>query len=68
MTTVTGIRYHQPSDLVALSCDDSSIRIVDIETKKLVRELFGCKGTITDFVSESSSSIRWKLTNVTDLL
>lgn len=50
MTTVTGMRYHQPSDLIALSCDDSSIRVIDIETKKLVRELFGCKGAVTDFV------------------
>ncbi|OCL13026.1 Utp21-domain-containing protein [Glonium stellatum] len=40
MTSVTGMRYHRASDLIALSCDDSSIRVVDIETKKLVRELW----------------------------
>jgi U3 small nucleolar RNA-associated protein 21 len=40
MTSITGMRYHRASDLIALSCDDSSIRVVDIETKKLIRELW----------------------------
>ncbi|ORY17781.1 Utp21 specific WD40 associated putative domain-domain-containing protein [Clohesyomyces aquaticus] len=41
MTKILGLRYHRPSDLVALSCDDGSIRVVDIETRKLIRELWG---------------------------
>jgi len=49
MTSITGVRHHRPSDLIALSCDDSSIRVVDMETRKLIRELWGCKGNITDF-------------------
>ncbi|KAF2032341.1 Utp21-domain-containing protein [Setomelanomma holmii] len=40
MSKVLGLRYHQNSDLIALSCDDGSIRVLDIETKKLVRELW----------------------------
>lgn len=40
MTSITGMQYHRASDLIALSCDDSSIRVVDIETKKLIRELW----------------------------
>ncbi|KAI2477237.1 WD repeat containing protein 36 [Pyrenophora tritici-repentis] len=40
MTKILGIRYHRNSDLIALSCDDSSIRVLDITTKKLVRELW----------------------------
>jgi U3 small nucleolar RNA-associated protein 21 len=39
MTTLTGMRYHQPSDLIAVSCGDGYIRVVDISTRKLVREL-----------------------------
>ena len=50
-TVPTGIRYHQSSDLVAISCDDSTIRVVDVETKKLVREFHGSEGKIIDFVS-----------------
>ncbi|KAF2196499.1 Utp21-domain-containing protein [Delitschia confertaspora ATCC 74209] len=44
MTKIQGMRYHRPSDLIALSCDDGSIRVVDIETKKLIRELWSSPG------------------------
>jgi len=40
MTRIVGLRYHRNSDLIALSCDDGSIRVLDITTKKLVRELW----------------------------
>lgn len=40
MTKALGLRYHTNSDLIAIKCDDGSIRVVDIETKKLVRELW----------------------------
>lgn len=48
MTAITGLRFHASNDLIALSCDDLSIRIVDIETKKTIRELWGCQGGIND--------------------
>ncbi|KAI9836041.1 MAG: hypothetical protein M1819_001652 [Sarea resinae] len=57
MSAITGSRYHRSSDLIALSCDDLSIRVVDIETKKLVRELWGCSGQITDFCFSNDG--RW---------
>jgi len=57
MIAVTSSQYHSPSDLVALSCDDLSIRVVDIETKKLVRELWGCLGQISDFCFSNDG--RW---------
>ncbi|KAF2145143.1 uncharacterized protein K452DRAFT_316250 [Aplosporella prunicola CBS 121167] len=57
MVTITGIRYHRPSDLIALSCSDSSIRVIDIETKKLVRELFGCQGQVNDLIFSNDG--RW---------
>jgi U3 small nucleolar RNA-associated protein 21 len=40
MTKPLGLRYHRASDLIALSCDDGSTRVIDIETKKLIRELW----------------------------
>lgn len=43
MTKVLGLRYHNNSDLVALNCDDGSIRVLDIETRKLVRELWASR-------------------------
>ncbi|KAL2834532.1 Utp21 specific WD40 associated putative domain-containing protein [Aspergillus cavernicola] len=49
MTAITALRYNSTSELVAFSCDDLSIRIVDMETKKIVRELWGCAGQINDF-------------------
>ncbi|MCJ1420178.1 hypothetical protein MMC32_006535 [Xylographa parallela] len=49
MTAITAVQHHRPSDLIALACDDLSIRVVDIETRKLVRELWGCVGQISDF-------------------
>ena len=45
----TAIRYNPVSGLLALSCDDLCIRIIDIETRKTVRELWGCRGQIYDF-------------------
>ena len=49
-TPITGLRYHRPSDLIALSCGDLKTRVVDIETKKVIRELRGCAEDINDFV------------------
>ena len=57
MTCIIASQYHRPSDLVALSCDDLSIRVVDTETKKLVRELWGCLGQISDFCFSNDG--RW---------
>ena len=49
MTAVTASRMNRQNDLIALSCDDLSIRVIDCETRKLVRELWGCVGQVTDF-------------------
>ncbi|KAK0508639.1 hypothetical protein JMJ35_008915 [Cladonia borealis] len=57
MTAIMASQYYRPSDLVALSCDDLSIRVVDTETKKLVRELWGCLGQINDFCFSNDG--RW---------
>ena len=57
MTAITACRYHRESDLIAVSCDDLSIRVVDIETRKLIRELWGCVGQINDFCFSNDG--RW---------
>lgn len=45
----TALRFNPVSGLLALSCDDLCIRIIDIETRRTVRELWGCVGQIYDF-------------------
>lgn len=45
----TALRFNPVSGLLALSCDDLCIRIIDIETHRTVRELWGCVGQIYDF-------------------
>lgn len=57
MTRITAIKYHASSDLIALTCDDLSIRVVDIITKKTIRELWGCQISISDF--SFSNDGRW---------
>lgn len=57
MVSVTAMRYHAANDLIALTCDDLSIRIVDIETKKTIRELWGCQGGINDICFSNDG--RW---------
>ncbi|KAL1852070.1 hypothetical protein VTK73DRAFT_9306 [Phialemonium thermophilum] len=46
---ITACRYHAANDLLAFSCDDRSIRVVDLETRKTIREFGGCQGDINDF-------------------
>ncbi|KAK2826892.1 hypothetical protein FQN49_007349 [Arthroderma sp. PD_2] len=57
MCAITGLRFSSTSDLIALSCDDLSIRVIDIQTKKLVRELWGCVGQVNDFTISNDG--RW---------
>jgi U3 small nucleolar RNA-associated protein 21 len=39
-TRITGMRFHRGSDLAAISCTDGCVRVVDISTHKLIRELW----------------------------
>ena len=45
--SISSLQLHRPNDLIALTCEDGAIRLVDIETKKRVRELWGCIGQIS---------------------
>lgn len=44
----TALHYNPTSGLASLACDDLCIRVLDIETKRIVRELWGCVGQIYD--------------------
>ncbi|CUS07564.1 unnamed protein product [Tuber aestivum] len=54
---ITKAKLHRHSDLLAVSCDDLCIRVVDVETRKTVRELWGARGRITDFCFSNDG--RW---------
>lgn len=64
MSVITGIRYHAASDLIALACDDMSIRVVDIETKRTIREFWGCQRGINDFCFSNDG--RWIIATAQD--
>lgn len=63
-TAVKGMRYHRPSNLIAFSCTDSAIRIVDIETRKIVRELHGSTTKILDWCFSNDG--RWIIASDAD--
>ena len=52
-SAATSILLHRDSGLLAVICDDLVVRIVDIETRKIVRELKGFRGRILDVVRGS---------------
>ncbi|KAL7320299.1 rRNA-processing protein utp21, variant 2 [Mucor circinelloides] len=54
---IVSIRYHTENDLLAVVCDDLGIRVIDLETKKVVREFWGHRNRITDFTFSPDS--RW---------
>lgn len=56
-TAITRAKLHRHSDLLAVSCDDLCIRVVDVETRKVVRELWGAAGRISDFCFSNDG--RW---------
>jgi U3 small nucleolar RNA-associated protein 21 len=50
-STAVSMEMHRDSGLVAITCDDMVIRVVDIETRRIVRELSGFRGRVLDMVS-----------------
>lgn len=53
-STAVSILLHRDSGLLAIVCDDMAVRIVDIETHRVVRELGGFRGRILDIVGHLS--------------
>lgn len=50
-STAVSIELQRDSGLLAIICDDHVVRIADIETRKVVRELKGFQGRVLDVVS-----------------
>ncbi|RMZ77169.1 hypothetical protein DV737_g4500, partial [Chaetothyriales sp. CBS 132003] len=59
-TAALRIKYSPVSNLLALSCDDLCVRIVDIESYRIVRELWACAGQINDLCFSNDG--RWIVT------
>lgn len=55
--TILKMKCHRPTGLIALSCSDSCLRIIDLETRKVVRELSGIRDNINDFCFSNDG--RW---------
>ncbi|KXS94816.1 hypothetical protein AC578_6432 [Pseudocercospora eumusae] len=47
-TGVISMRFHRGSDLAAFACTDGCIRVVDISTQKLIRELWASRTPIPE--------------------
>lgn len=48
---IVAIRFLRENELLAVVCDDLGIRVIDIQTYKIVREFWGHRNRITDIVS-----------------
>ena len=49
-SSAVSITLHRDSGLLAVICDDLVVRIVDIETRRIVRELGGFRSRVLDVV------------------
>lgn len=69
-SAATAILLHRDNGLLAVICDDLVVRIVDIETRRMVRELKGFCGRVLDVVRDSvfGSNVISCLTNRVDFL
>ncbi|CAO3658833.1 unnamed protein product [Umbelopsis ramanniana] len=54
---VVTMEFQRNSDLLAVACDDLGIRVIDIETQRVVREFWGHRNRITDMTFSSDG--RW---------
>ncbi|KAK1216377.1 rRNA-processing protein utp21 [Marasmius sp. AFHP31] len=63
-SAAVSIVLHRDSGLLAVVCDDMVVRVVDIETRRVVRELGGFKGRVLDITFSTDS--RWVITSSLD--
>lgn len=63
-SSATEMNLHHGSDLLAISLDNLSIVVIDIQTKKTVRELWGHTNRITTF--DYSPDGRWIISSALD--
>ncbi|OCF43580.1 U3 small nucleolar RNA-associated protein 21 [Kwoniella heveanensis CBS 569] len=63
-TSITTLSLNRDSGLLAITCDDLVVRLLDVETRRIVRELRGFKGRILDVVFSPDS--RWLIATSLD--
>ncbi|KAJ7174015.1 Utp21 specific WD40 associated putative domain-containing protein [Mycena crocata] len=63
-STAVSILLHRDSGLLAVICDDMVVRVVDVETRRVVRELGGFRGRVLDITFSPDS--RWLVTTSLD--
>ncbi|KAF8077591.1 Utp21 specific WD40 associated putative domain-containing protein [Lyophyllum atratum] len=63
-SNAVSVLLHSDNGLLAVVCDDMVVRIVDIETRRIVRELGGFRGRILDITFSPDS--RWLVTSSLD--
>lgn len=56
-TSALRLRYSPTSSLLAAPCDDLCIRIIDVPSRRIVRELWGCVGPISSLAFSNDG--RW---------
>ncbi|CAO3594707.1 unnamed protein product [Absidia cylindrospora] len=61
---IVAIRYLRDNDLLAVVCDDLGIRVIDVETYKIVREFWGHQNRITDIAFSPDG--RWLISSSMD--
>jgi len=67
-STAVSILLHRDSGLLAVVCDDMVVRVVDIETHRVVRELGGFRGRVLDIVCDFSQVLIHVLINISGIL
>ncbi|PCH37842.1 Utp21-domain-containing protein [Wolfiporia cocos MD-104 SS10] len=63
-SSAISVTLHRDSGLLAVICDDLVVRIIDIETRRVVREMGGFRGRILDLTFSPDS--RWLVTSSLD--
>ncbi|KAL2912352.1 rRNA-processing protein utp21 [Polyrhizophydium stewartii] len=63
-TAISHMMLHSESGLLALATDDMCIRVVDVDTRKIVREFWGHMNRITDMAFSSDG--RWIVSSSLD--
>ncbi|KAF8236226.1 Utp21-domain-containing protein [Tricholoma matsutake] len=63
-SAAVSLLLHRDSGLLAVVCDDMVVRVIDIETRRVVREMGGFRGRILDITFSPDS--RWLITTSLD--
>lgn len=63
-SSVVSLTLQGESNILAVICDDLVVRLFDIETKRLVRELTGFKGRVLDMVRPLFDYFIWLISSM----